>query len=96
MEKYLDKIRREHVSQAGRHLLVNPVTGRKVSRTRTVIIEGRPFPPKEVIRWAYCFATSTHYDNLPIEFTVTSYNPDIAQKKLKELDFAVYRNDQRL
>lgn len=96
MRQYLDRIRREHVLQAGRHLLANPVTGRKKSITRTVIIEGHPYSPKEVIRWAYCYATSTNYDNLPIEFTLTSYNPDIAQKKLKELDFVVYKNDQRL
>ncbi|WP_461113816.1 hypothetical protein [Spirosoma jeollabukense] len=96
MRQFLDKIRCEHVLQAGRYLLVNPADGKKASRTRTVIIEGHPFPPKEVIRRAYCFATSTHYDNLPVEFTVTNYNPDIAQKKLKELDFTVYKNNQRL
>jgi hypothetical protein len=89
MNEYLQKIERGHVEQAGRYLLKNPATGRKKSKTRGVVIDGHPFPTKETIRWAYCLATMTSYENLPQPFFSSQFTTDVASAKLRNLNFTV-------
>lgn len=75
-----DKIKRQHVFEAVRHIRKNSIPLHP-STGYDVVIEGQRFPPKEIIRYSYLIATGEPVGRI--------YGGEYVNKHLRSLGFAI-------